>query len=96
MKFQGFIIAGFAAVSFVSTAAPAQTRPDADRTSTNPAASAIDSSTGAQKQQTRGSAALQAPQYGGAQKQHTQGSAGVMPQQYGTEWARTRKQPNNE
>ena len=96
MKFQDSIIAGFAAVSFASTAAPAQTNPDADKTSTNPAASTIESSTGAQKQHTQGSAAVQPPQYGGAQKQHTQGSAGVMPQQYGTEWARTRKQPNNQ
>jgi hypothetical protein len=93
MKFRDYIIAGFAAAALVSAAAMAQTRTDADTGSTGSAASAIDPSSGAQKQHTQGSAAVQAPQYGGAQKQHTQGSAGVAPQQYGTEWARTRKQP---
>jgi hypothetical protein len=97
MKFHGYFIAGFAAIPLVSAPSLAQTSPDTQQqpagktASENPA----DASTGAQKQHTQGSAAIQAPQYGGAQKQHTQGSAGVEPQQYGSDWARARKQPDN-
>ncbi len=96
MKIRDLIIAGFAAGAFISTGVLAQSKPDADKASSDSAAAAMDPSAGAQKQHTGGTAGAEPQQYGGAQKQHTQGTAGYQPQQYGTDWSRARKQPNNQ